>query len=331
MLPTLMTRHTDRHACAQLSADGTRALSFAGGTAMLWDTASGEEIVRYTGARRVRSISLSPDGRHAALAYESAFMPPGGLPPGDLVLEEKVFIWDSATGKETPCQQRTGSLQDFGWSPDGTLLVSAGFDSHSPVKTTWHVEVFDTDGASVFRDELTGAETNSVQMVIMCGSTLVIVHYRAVSLLLHSKTGTAHADWQRAGTFPVPEIHLLGHDAALSADGAFLLLRGTAPYGTAQRPEYDNLLLWDVGERRTRRVLAQTGLQRGGDLAWSPDGRRIAYSDTLDKAPLVWVVDVDDQACCQMIQDVNGSVNCLSWHGNRLYIGTNKEIAVWEV
>ncbi len=98
------------------SPDGTKLASASqDGTARIWDSASGKELLVFQGHGTIgiNSIAFSPDGNHVATAADNG----------------RVKVWDAATGKELlTLSDHRGLVLDVVFSPDGKHLASAGAD-----------------------------------------------------------------------------------------------------------------------------------------------------------------------------------------------------------
>jgi WD40 repeat protein len=105
--------------CLAFSPDGRRlAVSSIAldrpGEARVWDTATGEELLRLRGhPSAIAATAFSPDGERLATAgYEGA-----------------VKIWDAATGQEIlTLHAHRGPLLNLAFSPDGRRLLTMGQD-----------------------------------------------------------------------------------------------------------------------------------------------------------------------------------------------------------
>ncbi len=94
------------------SRDGTRIASAgADGTARIWDTQTGEELLVMRGHNSdVLAVAFSPDGSRLVTAG----------------LDNTIRVWDTATGEEiTQLSGLTETVRRIVFSPDGRLLASA--------------------------------------------------------------------------------------------------------------------------------------------------------------------------------------------------------------
>lgn len=98
---------------AAFSPDGNRIATISENKAIVWDAASGEKLLTLNGINTLYAIAFSPDGTHLAT---------GGL-------ARKAIIWDPATGTELlALVGHSGTVTGLAFSPDGTRLASASED-----------------------------------------------------------------------------------------------------------------------------------------------------------------------------------------------------------
>ncbi len=102
--------HSDSVAGVAFSPDGRRLATASGKELIVWDTATGQEVVRAPDA--ARSVIFDPTGKR--LASASSF---------------DVKVWDAGTGKElNTLRGHTSLVLGIAFSADGTHLASAGSD-----------------------------------------------------------------------------------------------------------------------------------------------------------------------------------------------------------
>ena len=154
-----------------LSPDGRNILSLSGDSLIVWDSTTGEEVIRLADGERI-SIAVAGDGNRVYVAtYSSArilntstaevvleFDPsqlprlfaPVWSPVGDLIASQEpgagsVNVWDASSGELLRSFEKssTSFFTQFRWSPDGTRLAVLDPDGALEV---WRVE----DGKELF-------------------------------------------------------------------------------------------------------------------------------------------------------------------------------------
>ncbi|MCI0463691.1 MAG: sigma-70 family RNA polymerase sigma factor [Gemmataceae bacterium] len=81
----------------------------------LWETATLKELHRLQAKPKTHLLALSPDGRLLATAS---------------YVDGTIWVWDVATGKEVRrLEGHHGQVSSLGFSPNGKVLVSAGWDT----------------------------------------------------------------------------------------------------------------------------------------------------------------------------------------------------------
>jgi WD40 repeat protein/DNA-binding SARP family transcriptional activator len=108
---------------ADWSPDGTRiATSYLDGTCRVWDAASGEVLVTFTGHTDwVWDLAWSPDGTRLLSGDESGV----------------IKIWDATTGDEVRSFVAMPNVLAVNWSPDGTYIIVAGAGPTPVIKHVW--------------------------------------------------------------------------------------------------------------------------------------------------------------------------------------------------
>ncbi len=154
-----------------LSPDGRNILSLSGDSLIVWDSTTGEEVIRLADGERI-SIAVAGDGNRVYVAtYSSArilntltaevvleFDPsqlprlfaPIWSPVGNLIASQEpgagsVNVWDASSGELLRSFEKpsTSFFTQFRWSPDGTRLAVLDPDGALEV---WRVE----DGEELF-------------------------------------------------------------------------------------------------------------------------------------------------------------------------------------
>ena len=113
--------HTDMVWAAAYSPDGTRiATGSIDGTARIWDTASGKELLTLQAPAQgaVNSVAFSPNGKFLATGSDDG----------------SARIWDIITGDELrTLNGHLDAVLHVAFSPDGSRLTTASFDGTSKV------------------------------------------------------------------------------------------------------------------------------------------------------------------------------------------------------
>jgi WD40 repeat protein len=97
-----------------ISPDGKYAVSGSwGGTARVWEMATGKEILKLTkdNSYAFNTVAFSPNGKYM-------------LSSGD----NKVILWDAATGKELSIMTHENEINSVAFSPDSKFVVSGSYD-----------------------------------------------------------------------------------------------------------------------------------------------------------------------------------------------------------
>jgi WD40 repeat protein/transcriptional regulator with XRE-family HTH domain len=113
--------HTDQVWAAVFSPNGTRiATGSIDGTARIWDTASGKQLLTLQAPAEggVNSVAFSPDGNLLAVGTDSGI----------------THIWEVSSGKEhLALPGHLDAVVHVAFSPDGSRLATASFDGTAKV------------------------------------------------------------------------------------------------------------------------------------------------------------------------------------------------------
>jgi WD40 repeat protein/tRNA A-37 threonylcarbamoyl transferase component Bud32 len=256
--------HTNSVQSAAYSPDGLHiATASSDRTLRIWDAASGQETCTLAGHKAgVKSVAYSPDGRHLASADE----------------DQPVKVWDAATGQDIlTFRGHTASVLAVAFSPDGRRLASTSGDGTvkvwDPATGRESLTLQANEGGSVLdwvsRGERWGLafSPDGRRLAAGCGDRKVRIWDAATGLEIATFVGH---------TAPITGV-------AFSPDGRRLASAS------------DQVKIWDIDtgqelltlranqqELLTLRRYEMFGVPqaRARDVAFSPDGRRLAYSDT---------------------------------------------------
>jgi WD40 repeat protein len=241
------------------SPDGT-LLATAGrdGTAKLWEVASGRELRTLTGhGFQVQAVAFSPDGKVVATGSGSLV---------DQPLRDKshpVTLWEVASGRELRTLANTNNASSVAFSPDGTLVATAG------------------GGDLKLWDMASGRELHTLNVTVVNQNVLNSVDFKGDGTLVASGSWdkTTKLFWEAAGW----HMHTLvgnRYGWAFSPDGKVAAPGGGSMSGT--------VWLWEAASGRELRTLAGH-TERVTSVAFSPDGKLLATGSRDDTAKL-WEV-----------------------------------------
>lgn len=318
------------------SPDGTQLAS--GGQdrkVTVWDTQDGELKFSLQGTTWVKCISFSRDGTQLA----------GGCDDG------RLHVWNLATRKRvTLLRHRYAWLDSLSWAPDGHRLACVQLDEPPNPR----IRIWDTDSGQLIR-ALTGEAGGSRSVdwspdgrYLATGDQEQTVRIwdpetgrmLAVVQIQGKKAGVRSVKWSPDGT----RLAAAGQDQTLKVwDAAELLSTASAlealPDINAVRWSPDSQILalggrdgvvrlWDATRRQTATLDRQPGSVM--NLAWHPDGRRLAVSSDRPEI-IIWDVQVK-----QVIVSLKGhksSVSSVAWShdGHRLASASNDgTVRVWD-
>jgi len=217
----------------------------------LWDVNTGEQIRRYDDLTApVRAVALHPQGTFLAAGGGNIQISP------QRPLDNRVYVWSVNGTTQTPrfvLAGHTSPVQALAFSPDGSLLASAGDDQQIIL---WNM----ADGTEVRR--MTGQHTNGILSLAFSpdGSRLASGG-REASIILWDVTSGAFIRRFQGHIAAVRQLAFVFEGEGL------LSASGNMPSRTNTLNRDDTIILWDVaiGEE-LRRFRAHTGPVTGLEI-----------------------------------------------------------------
>ena len=296
-----------------LSPDGRNILSLSGDSLIVWDSTTGEEVIRLADGERI-SIAVAGDGNRVYVAtYSSArilntltaevvleFDPsqlprlfaPIWSPVGNLIASQEpgagsVNVWDASSGELLRSFEKpsTSFFTQFRWSPDGTRLAVLDPDGALEV---WRVE----DGEELFsfqaHDPIPGSLASRLVwspdgslLATYANDSLVKLwdteEWRLVHLLENETNSTINS---------LSPIDI----AVFSPDGRHIAVAQPSSLRVWDTETGRQLVRWHPFPESTYRPHFGSIT----DVAFSPQGRYLA-SVGLDRTAKVWDVEAGTQ------------------------------------
>jgi WD40 repeat protein len=271
------------------------ATGSADGTARLWDAATGLQLgapfVHQPGAKGddVRHVSFSPDSRRILTvggnrfarvfdATRHAEVFPGGLNNITLISSarfshdgkriatagssEIVRLWDAATGEQLAPLEGTGQVNDLAFSPDDTLLGTAG--TNDTLARVWNL-----------------AKQSSVAIITKHRGPVESINFTpdGRSVVTTGRDGRAFMTATNGG---IPQASLAPHGglpvwgASVSPDGSLVATAGQDGFARLWNARVAALGPLPPAEARAiGKHDLPAGATSGPVVAFSPDGRRM--------------------------------------------------------
>ncbi|HEV3083279.1 MAG TPA: protein kinase, partial [Gemmataceae bacterium] len=220
-------------------------------TVKLWDPRTGQEMRSFADTRQM----IDPEARQPVTAL--AFSPDSRL-LGTASQDKTLKIWDAATGSQLQtCRGHSSKVTSLAFGPDGKYLASGSEDQTVKV---WRV----SDGTELASYSGHASKVTAVAFspdgkhIISGGEDFALKIWDAAS-----------GPGVQTFTMPLPPTAV-----AFSPDGRNLAATGgQILFGDSIADDVTGLV-WEAGTGEVVRRLHQPGLMY--DLAFSPDGRRLA-------------------------------------------------------
>ena len=309
-----MTGHRDIVRFLQyLSPDGRNILSLSGDSLIVWDSTTGEEVIRLADGERI-SIAVAGDGNRVYVAtYSSArilntltaevvleFDPsqlprlfaPVWSPVGNLIASQEpgagsVNVWGASSGELLRSFEKpsTSFFTQFRWSPDGTRLAVLDPDGALEV---WRVE----DGEELFsfqaHDPIPGSLASRLVwspdgslLATYANDSLVKLWDTEEWRLVHSLENETNSTVNSLSPIDI---------AVFSPDGRHIAVAQPSSLRVWDTETGRQLVRWHPFPESTYRPHFGSIT----DVAFSPQGRYLA-SVGLDRTAKVWDVEAGTQ------------------------------------
>lgn len=294
-----LSGHTDEVLATAFSPDGrTIATGSYPNTAKLWDSVTGKELITFIGQQTgIATLAFSPDGSRLYTASDD---------------DGVAFAWDISTGKPLFSFDEEGGVQSITVSPDGPRLATGEFDTTVKI---WDAatgeKLLTLFGHASFVDKVafspdgntlaSASEDGTIKLWdVQTGRLLLTLsgHTSGVLDLAFSPDGSRLYTSSRDATVKIWDISPTAGSDLLNLAG-----HTSRVYSVAYRPDGKQIATWSLDgtvriwdaiqgkELMTFElpVLGSKGNSPGGGVSYSPDGKRLAFSDDT----VVRIVDID--------------------------------------
>jgi WD40 repeat protein len=268
--------HSESVTSLAFSPDGRYAVSVGGRSAVLWDLASGRELVQFNGhADRTEAVAFSPDGKYVLTGSD----------------DHTARLWDAQSGREI--RQFVGHIDDVNavaFSPDGKSVLTGSCDGSARL---WDAatgkelrRLTGKDGVGTFCEDANRYD-NVVQAVAFSqdkdpslAGRYVLTGTDAGAQLWDAASGRLVREFPQGGPLGGPSR---GRSVAVSPNGMYIATSAS-----------DNSVvqLWDA--RSGVQVWRKTvGVGPDGALAFSSDSMRLLVGQ-FDRALTATLLNVAD-------------------------------------
>jgi WD40 repeat protein len=294
-----LSGHTDEVLATAFSPDGrTIATASYPNTAKLWDVVTGKELITFVGHQTgIATLAFSPDGSRVYNASDDYGVG---------------FSWDISTGEPLFSFDGEAGVESIAVSPDGTRLATGEFDTNVKI---WdaatgeklltlfgHASFIDRVAFGLGGETLASASEDGTIKVwdVENGRLLLTLsgHASGVLDLAFSPDGNRLYTSSRDATVKIWDISPTAGSDLLNLAG-----HTSRVYSVAYRPDgkqiatwsFDGTVrVWDAIQGKELMTfdlptLGSKGNSPGGGVSYSPDGKRLAFSDDT----VVRIVDAD--------------------------------------
>jgi WD40 repeat protein/Tfp pilus assembly protein PilF len=348
------------------SPDGFRIATIHSDTVRVWDVTTGQDartVPRNGGM--VKRLAFSPDGQLLASACEQALNEIGlvkinvydtltgalvavftghkkdalgtvFLPDGKRVVSGdgggSVKVWEVRSGRVLlDLRGPSRGVKDVAVSPDGTRLAAAGIVKYQPPpgKTSFNRREARVESQVKIWDANTGEEVRALSLP---GEVeRVRITSDGKRLMASTWTGTV-TTWDLASGKELRSLPLEEGVLAISPDGGRVATARFRLTGADRKtPPPTEVKVWDSKTGKLLRVM-RGRFSDAVSLAWSPDGRRLAYSGGVrDRGIHIWDAATGHETFT--LHGTRYSVSALAFSagGSRLAAGgLDSVIRIWD-